>query len=163
MGLRERRYVSEGEGVITKCVRILENGCSMETGAARIFKESDGKYTVIDGTGLRIGRYMSPAAAARRWHEENVEEMGEETYTYTIQEGRRKSLLIDRFSMENRRVFVQKFRRGMNGLMAAMDYIDDLAKKEGLPAEDMLALDDYKEIRAFISKFEKKLYYKSRV
>jgi hypothetical protein len=79
--------------------------------------------------------------------------------SYTSIEESAKSLLWTKFSMDTRRDFTKKFRRGILALEAAMKVVSDSAKKAGLPEGDMLALDDVSEIKSFIAKFKGKTYF----
>jgi len=79
--------------------------------------------------------------------------------SYTSIDESEKSLLWTKFSMEIRRAFTNKFRRGILAFEAAMKVVSDSAKKAGLSENDMLALEDVREIKAFINKFKGKSYF----
>ena len=87
----------------------------------------------------------------------------EEMTVDSIMEASGKFLLWEKMSTDVRRDFVKKFRSGMLGIMSAMDIVVSSAKEIGAKPEDMLAMDDAKEIQGFISRFKDKVYFKSRV
>jgi hypothetical protein len=86
MSLRNRRYNSGFQGMVTKCAALIEDGELLVTPHATVGGES-GVFEVRDRRGTVLFRSKSSTKAIREWHTENVMSFGTESYQYTLHEG----------------------------------------------------------------------------
>jgi len=124
MTLRNRRYSSGFQGMVTKCATLIEEGERLVTPNATVGVEN-GIFEVRDHKGIVLFRSKSSTQAIREWHTENVLSCGTETYQYTLQEGddrfRRVIDLAVQYSRDKKNKDAIKKSRAVANLVA--DYL----------------------------------------